>query len=193
MRLLLLGAPGSGKGTQARRLAEFYGAAHLATGDLLRAEIAAGTPLGQQVRGYVAAGDLVPDEVVEQLVHDRIVAASRAGGYVLDGFPRTVHQAVAAYEMAREADATVEAVVHLAVPEPELLRRLLARADDRVDDAAATIRHRLEVYHERTEPLLDYYAERGVLTTVDGAADPDAVFADVVGRVAAALSSADVG
>lgn len=183
MRLLLLGAPGSGKGTQARRLSAHFGVQHIATGDLLRAEIAAGTPLGKEVERYVHAGDLVPDEIVEQLAHDRIIAASRDGGYVLDGFPRTLHQALAAYEIAAEAGATVHAVVHLHVPDDVLLRRLLGRDEDRADDDATTIRHRLEVYHQQTEPLIEYYDGRRVLVTIDGQQSPDAVLAEILSRI----------
>lgn len=185
MRLLMLGAPGSGKGTQARRLGEHFGVAHLSTGEMLRAEIKAATPLGLEVQGFVAAGDLVPDEIVERLIHDRVIDASRRGGYVLDGFPRTIHQAVAAYDIAKEADATVHAVVHLHVPEEELLGRLLGRGEDRLDDDAQTIRHRLEVYHERTEPLIEYYHGRGVLLTIDGGPPVDEVFTTILDRLTA--------
>jgi adenylate kinase len=183
VRLLMLGAPGSGKGTQARRLGEHFEVAHLSTGEMLRAEIAAGTPLGREVKDIVAAGDLVPDDIVERLVHDRVLEASRHGGYVLDGFPRTIHQAVAAYDIAKEADATVHAVVHLYVPEDELLTRLLGRGEARLDDDALTIRHRLEVYHERTEPLINYYEGRGVLATIDGRQQVDDVFTTILERL----------
>lgn len=179
----MLGAPGSGKGTQARRLGEHFGVAHLSTGEMLRAEIAAATPLGLEVKDIVAAGDLVPDAIVERMVHDRVLEASRRGGYVLDGFPRTIHQAVAAYDIAKEAGATVHAVVHLYVPEEELLARLLGRGEDRLDDDAQTIRHRLEVYHDRTEPLIDYYEGRGVLVTIDGRRPMDDVFATILERL----------
>ncbi len=183
MRLLMLGAPGSGKGTQARRLAEHFGAEHIATGDMLRAEIAAGTPLGREVEGYVKSGDLVPDEIVERLAHDRVIAASKRGGYVLDGFPRTIHQAHAAYEYAAEAGVTVHAVVYLQVPDEQLLHRMLGRQEDRADDEERTIRHRIEVYHERTEPLIEYYDGRDVLITIDGSQSPDAVFAAILERL----------
>ena len=179
----MLGAPGSGKGTQARRLGEHFGVDHFSTGEMLRAEIAAGTELGREVQAYVRAGDLVPDQVVEQMVHDKVLEASRRGGYILDGFPRTIHQALAAYEIAHEAGATVHAVVHLHVPESELLARLLGRGEDRDDDDARTIRHRLEVYHERTEPLIDYYEGRGVLLTVDGEQPVDEVFTTILERL----------
>ncbi len=184
MRLLMLGAPGSGKGTQARRLAAHFGVAHLATGELLRAEVAAATPLGLQVRDVMARGDLVGDELIEPLMHDRLLAASRTGGYVLDGFPRTLHQALAAYEFASEAGATVHAVIFLHVDEEELLRRMLGRGEERSDDTEQTVRHRIEVFHERTEPLVEYYTDRDVLEEVDGSQPADAVFKEILARVA---------
>jgi adenylate kinase len=180
MRLLLLGAPGSGKGTQARRLSEHFGIEHLATGEMLRAEVAADSPIGRQVQDYLVAGDLVPDEVVEELVRDRVQSAAERGGYVLDGYPRTLHQAEAAFAWAKDAGVTVDSVVHLDVPEDELLRRLLGRAEGRADDRERTIRHRLEVYRQRTLPLLGYYADRGVLVHVDGTRPEDSVFTGVL-------------
>jgi adenylate kinase len=131
MRLLMLGAPGSGKGTQAERLAAHYGVAHLATGEMLRREIAAGTDLGREVEATLAAGDLVPDDLIEDLVYGPFVEASRAGGFVLDGFPRTLHQAERAFGFAQELGATLHAVVHLDVPSEELLRRALERDQGR--------------------------------------------------------------
>lgn len=180
MRLLLLGGPGSGKGTQAKRLAQHYGVAHLSTGEMLRAEVDAGTPLGREVADVMRRGDLVSDDIIEPIMHDRLLEASRAGGYVLDGFPRNIHQAVAAYAFAQEAGATVHAVLHLKVPDDVLLGRMLGRAEGRADDSEATVRHRLEIYHEATEPLVEYYAGRGVLVEVDGTPTPDEVFADMV-------------
>src|SRR5437588_3986469 len=122
MRVLLLAPPGAGKGTQAIRLAERYSVEHIASGDIFRQHVADGTDLGQQVKGYLDRGDLVPDELVLSIVGPRVVAAARQGGYILDGFPRTRAQAEAAYELAREADVTADAVVHLEVPPAELLR-----------------------------------------------------------------------
>lgn len=183
MRVLLLGAPGSGKGTQAERLAVHFGVEHLSTGELLRAEIASGSALGREAAAYVERGDLVPDSVVEPLITDKVLAASRAGGYVLDGFPRNLHQARLAYDIAVTEGATLQAVVHLEVPEPELLRRLVSRGQGRSDDEEATIRHRLNVYRELTTPLLDYYAGRGLLHTVQADVAPDEVFADILRRL----------
>ncbi len=190
MRLLMLGAPGSGKGTQAKRLAAHFGVAHLSTGDLLRAEVAAGSELGLQVRDVMARGDLVGDDIIEPLMHDHLLAASRAGGYVLDGFPRTLHQALAAYDFASEAGATVHAVIYLHVAEDELLRRMLSRGEGRHDDSEETIRHRIEVFHERTEPLVEYYDGRGVLEQIDGAQSPDVVFDGILARITAREPSA---
>jgi adenylate kinase len=183
VRLLLLGAPGSGKGTQAERLAEHFQVAHLSTGELLRAEVSAGTPLGTAVEGYLAAGDLVPDELVEPLIMEKLVFATTQGGWVLDGFPRTLHQALAAHEIARQGAATVDAVVLLDVPRDELVRRLLTRGQGRSDDAEVTVRHRLEVYESQTTPLIGYYRDRGVLAVVPGLGAPEQVFADILARV----------
>jgi adenylate kinase len=186
MRLLLLGAPGSGKGTQARCLASHYRIAHLATGDLLRHEVEQGTALGVKVEGMLAAGDLVPDDLIEDLLFPPFMAASREGGYVLDGFPRTVHQAERAFEFAKEAGTVLQAVIHLDVPHDELLRRALARGQGRADDNEATIRHRLEVYDRDTRPLVEFYAGRDILVTIgeaDAMHSPDAVFATILDRL----------
>lgn len=181
MRLLLLGAPGSGKGTQATRLAAHFDVAHLSTGELLRDEVARATPLGEKVVSFMLSGELVPDELVEEVIHDRLLAAARAGGYVLDGFPRTVHQAEEAYKIAREAGATVHAVILLDAPDEVLTERLLSRAQGRSDDEPDTIRRRLEVYHAITTPLIDYYRDdRGVLVTVDASQSPDSVYAAIL-------------
>jgi adenylate kinase len=127
MRLLLIGAPGSGKGTQAVRIAETLGITHISSGDLLRQHVTEGTAFGQQVQQYVSRGDLVPDQMVLDMLRKPIVAASEAGGYVLDGFPRTVEQAKVAYDTARALGVAVQIAIHLHVPTEELVRRLLAR------------------------------------------------------------------
>jgi adenylate kinase len=179
VNLLMVAPPGAGKGTQAKRLAERYEIEHLASGDLLRHELAVGSDIGQAAREYVERGDLVPDNLVLRLVLDRaFIAAKKGGGYVLDGFPRNREQAEEAYAMTRqEEDLTLDAVVHLEVAHDELRRRMLARAsaDDRTDDRAAIIDHRLDVYNHLTEPLLDYYRERGLLLSVDGERPMDEV------------------
>lgn len=171
----MLAPPGAGKGTIGTRIARHYGVAHLSSGELLRAEVAAGTDLGRAVAGHLAAGDLVPDELVDQLLRDQLVTAARSGGYVLDGFPRTLEQALLAYEIAADLGITLDAALYLDAPEQVLADRMLARGRD--DDTPATIRHRLQVYRAQTEPLVGYYRRRGVLRTVDAAGDPDAVTA----------------
>ena len=182
MRLLLIGAPGAGKGTQAELLAERFGIAHISSGDLLRHHVKSQTTIGQTIKAYVDAGDLVPDAVVMDMLRKPVVAAARSGGYVLDGFPRTVDQAKAAFETARELGVEVQAAVHLDVPDEELIRRLLARSRGS-DDTEDVIAHRLEVFREMTIPLLDYYAGREWMFTVDGAKPPDQVHEDIVGRL----------
>jgi adenylate kinase len=174
MRLLLIGAPGAGKGTQAVRLSERLGITHISSGDLLRKHVTEETPLGKQVKRYVSRGDLVPDAMVLDMLRKPIIAASHAGGYVLDGFPRTVEQAEIAYDTARELGVAVQVAVFLDVERSELVRRLLARGRG-TDDTAEVIEHRLEVYDEKTRPMIDYYAERERLVTVNGARPPDEV------------------
>jgi adenylate kinase len=177
VRVVLIGPPGSGKGTQAVRLAEHYGAVHIAAGDALRHEIAEGTELGQRVQDYLDSGDLVPDDLVVELLWGRIVEAARNGGYVLDGFPRTVSQAETAYRMAAADGITAQAAVYLDGDSDALVARMLARAhiDGRVDDTATVIAHRLAVFAEQTAPLVDYYEQRGLLVRVDAMAPPDEV------------------
>src|ERR1700742_2855686 len=171
MRLLLIGAPGAGKGTQAERLSKHFGIAHISSGDLLRQHVKDETALGLTIKSYVDAGDLVPDAVVMDMLRKPVVAAAEAGGYVLDGFPRTVDQAKAAFETARELGVEVQAAVHLDVPDEELIRRLLARGRGS-DDTEEVIAHRLEGFREMNIPLLDYYAGRGLMFTVEGGPGP---------------------
>lgn len=182
MRLLLIGAPGAGKGTQATRLAERFNIEHISSGDLLRQHVKDQTALGQRIKEYVDAGDLVPDALVMDMLRKPVVAASEAGGYVLDGFPRTVDQAKTAFETARELGVEVQAAVHLDVPDEELIRRLLAR-NRGSDDTEDVIANRLQVYREKTIPLLDYYANREWMFTVDGTQSPDEVHRDIVSRL----------
>jgi adenylate kinase len=182
MRLLLIGAPGAGKGTQAQRLAERFGIAHISSGDLLRQHVRDQTALGRTIKSYVDAGDLVPDAVVMDMLRKPVVAATENGGYVLDGFPRTVDQAKASFPTARALGVEVQAAVHLDVARSELVRRLLARQRGS-DDTEAVIEHRLQVYLDKTVPLLEYYAGREWMFTVDGAQPPDAVHAEILGRL----------
>jgi adenylate kinase len=175
MRLLLLAPPGAGKGTQGVRIAEHFGVEHLASGDLLRAEVAAESEVGREAKAYMDRGDLVPDGLVSAFVLDAVLATP--GGWVLDGFPRTRPQAEAAYEWARDRGQTLDAVVYLDVPEPELVERLLGRAalEGRPDDDEPTIRNRLRVYRSQTAPLVDYYEERDILVQVDATGTVDEV------------------
>jgi adenylate kinase len=182
MRLLLIGAPGSGKGTQAERLAQRYSITHISSGDLLRQHVREQTALGRQIQSYVDRGDLVPTGIVVDMLRKPVVAAVEAGGYVLDGFPRTVEQAQAAFPTAHALGAEVQAAVHLEVPRAELVRRLLARGRGS-DDTQEVIEHRLQVYLDETVPLLEYYAGREWMFAVDGAQSPDAVHQEIVARL----------
>ena len=182
MKLLLIGAPGSGKGTQSQALASLYGVEHISSGEVLRIEVRAGTPLGREVAAFQRRGDLVPDETVFDLLIPAVAAATARGGYILDGFPRTVPQALRAADIARRLDLTLDAAIYLNVPESVLLQRLLARA--RPDDTAEVIKHRLEVFAETTRPLIDYYRQqRGILVEVEGDQPPEAVTAEIQARL----------
>jgi adenylate kinase len=182
MRLLLIGAPGAGKGTQAERLAERFGITHISSGDLLRQHVREQTSLGRTIKSYVDKGDLVPDSVVLDMLRKPVVAAVEAGGYVLDGFPRTVEQAEASFPVAQALGVEVQAAIHLDVPREELVRRLLSRRRGS-EDTEEVIEHRLEVYLEKTVPLLAYYAGRELMFAVDGAQPPDAVHEEIVARL----------
>ena len=181
MRLLLLAAPGGGKGTQGERLASHFGVQHISSGDVLRAAARADTPAGREVASYQKSGDLVPDQIVLALLIPVVVGAAERGGYILDGFPRTVPQAIQAFDVARQLDVTLDATVYLYVPEPVLMERLLGRA--RADDSADVIRHRLQVFTETTSPLIDYYRDRGILVEVDGNQAPESITAEVISRL----------
>lgn len=169
MRLVLLGPPGAGKGTQALRIAAEYDIPHIATGDIFRDNVKGETELGLQARSYMDRGDLVPDEVVNDMVAERLDRPDCGDGFLLDGYPRTLTQAASLETVLDERDAALDAVLRFAVPESELLKRLKARAetDDRSDDSEPVIRNRLEVYHRQTAPLESFYAERGLLREVD--------------------------
>ena len=179
MRLLLIGAPGAGKGTQAERLAERFGIVHISSGDLLRQHVKDRTSLGQTIKSYLDRGDLVPDGVVMDMLRKPVVAAAETGGYVLDGFPRTVEQARASFPTAHALGVEVQVAVHIDVARAELVRRLLARRRGS-EDTEAVIEHRLQVYLDKTVPLLEYYANREWMFTVDGTQSPDAVHEDIV-------------
>jgi adenylate kinase len=182
VRLLLLGPPGSGKGTQAKRLAERFGIHHISSGDLLRDEVDAGTPCGRAVADALREGELVPDDLVLEMLRPPILEASAKGGYLLDGFPRTLAQAESAAEMARAEGVLADAAIFLRADPDRLVERLLARAEElgRADDNEETIRHRIQVYNDKTAPLREYYAERGILLEVDGLQSVEDVTADIL-------------
>jgi len=185
VRLLLLAPPGAGKGTQGQRLAAWLGVRHIAAGDLLRAEAQAGTARGRQIAACQERGDLVPDQIVFGLLIPAVVEAAAEGGYILDGFPRTLAQATAAAELAVRLGVTLDAAIYLHAPETVLTRRLLDRASQggRSDDKADVIRHRLQVFAETTGLLVPYYTERGILVAVDANQPPDSVTADIQSRL----------
>lgn len=186
-RLLIVGPPGAGKGTQASRIAERYGIPWISTGDIFRANIKAGTDLGKRVSQLIEAGQLVPDELTNEIVVDRLKQEDAANGFLLDGYPRTVDQ-VHALDRALEADARVlDAVVLLEVDTDEVVTRLLGRAEveGRADDTEEVIRHRQNVYQEQTTPLVDLYTTRDLLVTVDGLGDVE----EVTSRIFTALDA----
>src|SRR4030081_2969439 len=176
MRLILLGPPGSGKGTQAQRLVQRYGIVQLSTGEMLRAAVAACTPIGLQAKDIMANGGLVPDEIVVGIISDRIEQPDAKKGFILDGFPRTVPQAAALDELLKKKHLKLDAVVELRVNESALLDRVEKRAEEtrargeevRVDDTPEVLTKRLAQYRSLTEPLIHYYSERRKLLTVDG-------------------------
>jgi adenylate kinase len=170
MRILMVAPPGAGEGTQGTLIAAYFDIPHSASGELLRDHVARGTDLGQAVQAYLDRGELVPDQIVLDMVREAIVAAKAAGGgYVLDGIPRNMEQARAAYEIARELGMTADVALHLQADDAELTRRLLARAalEHRSDDTAEVIAQRLALYHEVTAPIVAWYRDRGILVSVD--------------------------
>jgi adenylate kinase len=185
MRMLLLAPPGAGKGTQGERLASTYGLRHIAAGDLLRAEARAESPAGREIAAYQARGDLVPDQIVVDALSPAVVEAAAGGGYILDGFPRTLPQATAAAELAARLGVMLDAVVYMFAPEDVLTARLLDRASQRgrADDVADVIRHRFKVFAKTTEQLVPFYSQRGILIAVDADQPPDSVTADIQARL----------
>lgn len=208
MNIVLLGAPGAGKGTQAAKMVDAFGLPHISTGDIFRKAVADATPLGLEAKRYMDAGELVPDEVTIGIVKERLAQPDCADGFILDGFPRTVPQADALGEALSSMGTGLDAVILVDVPKEELVDRLTARRQcrgcgriyningdmpaeaavcdacggevyQRADDTVETVTNRLNVYEANTQPLIDYYAEKGLLRTVDGNRDVDAVFADV--------------
>jgi adenylate kinase len=215
MKLVLLGPPGAGKGTQAERIADRYKIAHLSTGDMLREAVAAGTGVGRRAKSIMDAGRLVPDDVINRLVAERIEEPDCARGFVLDGFPRTLAQAEALDALLEERGERLDAVLEFAVDDEALIERISGRFAcarcgagyhdsfkqprvagvcdacgsrefvRREDDKAETVRARLEAYHAQTAPLLPYYRDRGLLVTVDGMAGIDEVSAEIFKKLAA--------
>jgi adenylate kinase len=206
VRLILLGPPGAGKGTQAVRIAEAYGIPHISTGDILRANVRAGTELGVEAKRYMDAGDLVPDELVMRMVGDRLREPDASTGFLFDGFPRTVPQAESLHDLLVEHEAPLDAVLRLSVPREDVIARLTGRrtcgqcgrifhllfdppaeegrCDDcggelvqRDDDTEEVALNRLDVYAAQTEPLEHFYWERGLLRDVEATGTPDEVFA----------------
>ena len=182
LRMVILGRQGSGKGTQSLRIAEQFGCVHLSTGDVLRAAVDAGTELGQQAAGIMNAGGLVGDDIMIPLVAERLAQDDiMAGGVLLDGFPRTAEQANGLEAMLAELEQQLTVAINLDVPVEEVTQRMMARG--REDDTEDAITRRLGLYEEQTAPLLDWFAERGLLATVDGLGEEDEVFARLRGVI----------
>ncbi len=190
-RLLIVGPPGAGKGTQAARIAERYGIPTISTGDIFRANIKNETELGKQVKAIVDAGDYVPDSLTNALVTDRLDEADAAGGFLLDGYPRTPDQVAYLDQLLASHGHALDAVIRLVADEDEVVRRLRQRAVEqgRVDDSEEAIRHRQEVYQRETAPLLDIFRGRGLLVEVDGLGAID----EVSERIFAALAERGLG
>lgn len=182
MRIVFLGPPGAGKGTQSLRLAEHLGVVHLSTGDVLRQSRSAGHPIGLEAAAYLDQGQLVPDELVVEIVASRLADDDCTRGYLFDGFPRTLPQAEALDKLLDARDAPLEAALEFVVPHEELLKRLSQRG--RADDAEETVRQRLRVYAELTRPLANYYDDRGILRGIDAVGTLEEVF----GRIMLAVS-----
>lgn len=187
MNIVLLGAPGAGKGTQAALLVDKYQMCHISTGDILRAAVKNGTGLGKKAKGFMDAGELVPDDLIIDLMKERMQQPDTENGVLLDGFPRTTGQADALEELLGEYGAQVDQAIELVVDEDELVRRLVSRAaqEGRSDDNEETIRTRMKVYRDQTAPLLEYYGAKGKLSSVDGVGTLD----EVTERLQDALSA----
>lgn len=209
MKIIMLGAPGAGKGTQAKMIAEKYSIPHVSTGDIFRANIKGQTPLGMEAKKYMDEGKLVPDELTVKILLDRVANEDCKDGYVLDGFPRTIPQAEVLTEALEKMGDKIDYAIDVAVPDENIVNRMSGRracvncgatyhivhippkteniCDKcgselilRDDDKPETVSNRLKIYHEQTQPLIDYYTEKGVLKTVDGTKDMKDVFADIV-------------
>ncbi|MCI9888093.1 adenylate kinase [Micrococcales bacterium 31B] len=188
-RLLIVGPPGSGKGTQSTNIAARFGIPAVSTGDIFRENVKQGTPLGLEAKAFMDKGEYVPDEVTNRMVRDRLNQADAAHGFLLDGYPRTVNQVEVLDALLAEQGHSLDAVIELTADVDEVVARLLARAQEqgRADDTEEVIRHRMNVYAEQTAPLLNLFSERGLLRKVDGLGSID----DVGDRIANALSDLD--
>lgn len=181
LSIVMLGAPGAGKGTQAVRIAETHGIPHISTGEMLRAAIAAGSELGQKVKGIVESGALVSDELIVEVIRERLSQPDAQNGFVLDGFPRTIVQAEALDALLAELERPLQIVLELELAEETAVKRMLGRALDegRADDTPEVIKNRFAVYRRETEPLSNYYRSTGILVAVDSSPGMDEVFAEI--------------
>ena len=188
MRLVLLGAPGSGKGTQAARLKEHLQVPHISTGDLLRAEVAAGSPLGLQAKEVMARGDLVSDAILLGMLRDRFSRDDTRAGFILDGYPRNLAQAAALDKLLADLGQKFDAAVQLTVDNEQIIERLAgrAKAEGRADDSPESVRHRLNVYDQQTAPVIEFYREHGQLTVVNGVGTLDDVFTRIIEAISPA-------
>ena len=193
MRLILLGPPGAGKGTQAQRLVERHGIVQLSTGDMLRAAVAAGTEVGKRAKTIMDRGDLVSDDVIIEIISDRLDRPDTAKGFILDGFPRTVAQAEALSGLLSRKGKKLDAVIEVAVDDAILKDRIVGRAKEtggaRADDTVETLTKRLAVYHAQTAPVAEYYRKNGMLRSVDGMASVDQVAASIENLLKAATEA----
>lgn len=176
MRIIIFGPPGAGKGTQAKLISEEYNIPHLSTGDIFRSAIKNETTLGKEVKSILDSGDLVPDEKVVGLVEEELQDGKYDNGYILDGFPRTVHQAKAYDSILDRNNESLTAFLQLQVPEKELVDRILSRGEGRSDDTEEGVKKRLQVYKEETEPVLDYYRKKDAVKEVDGTGSIQVIF-----------------
>jgi adenylate kinase len=177
MRIVFVGPPGAGKGTQAEKIVDRYGVAHLSTGDMLRSARDAQTEVGQKAEKYMSSGNLVPDDIIVAIIAERLQQPDCQKGYLLDGFPRTIAQAEALDRMLEENRSALDVVLELKVPDEELFQRLAGRG--RADDKPEVIRQRLVAYAEQTRPLVDYYSKKGLLKSIDGLGSIDEIFSRI--------------
>ena len=185
LNIVIFGAPGSGKGTQSERIVEKYGINHISTGDVLRAEIKNGTELGKTAKGYIDQGQLLPDELIIDILASTLDSFKESKGVIFDGFPRTIAQAEALKTMLKERGQEVSLMLDLEVPEDELMTRLIKRGQEcgRADDNEETIKKRLVVYHSQTAPLIDWYKKEGKYHHINGVGTMEGIFADIVAAI----------